>query len=310
MRSKLYAFQLWNQSTNQRSRVLWYHGRVYEWRCDISYDGKFVVFFATVPRPSEQVYGVTGVCKAPWGAPAFRWTQSHSTCGGGVFIDPRTLHVNIVDDPKVLKCTPPADACRAMKMLPFNVETSPFGLGDDDPSRQLRFKRDGWWCIEEGGPWKLDPETGMWPEVEPIHRWAPPDGGWHIDYIEQGYTFEQRPGGGYLRRYVMSTGEDVAEAVGAERLDHVIIDRMHRLIVAADGFIRAYPVDRDGRIGEADSSLDFNKLTPEDAQRTAGPSARSTLRRSGRSAPAGPERSGRPPSSNRIAARRSRRGGR
>ena len=304
VRSKLFAFQLWSQSTNQRSKVLWYHGRVYEWRCDLSYDGRFVVFFATVPRPTDQVYGMTSVCRAPWGQPLFRWTQGHSNCGGGVFIDPRTLHLNVVNEPEVLESTPPVEVVRSIKTLPFNVDLKPWGLGEDDPTRQMRLKRDGWWCVEEGGPWKDDPETGRWPEVEPVYRWSPPGGGWHIDFIEEGYTLEQRPGGGYLRRYVMSDGRNLAEVLNIERLDHVTIDRMGRLLVAGDGFVRAIPVSPDGELGEPESVLNFNRLKPEDAKRKEDPRERSSLRRAGRAAPAG----GRHTTSSRILARRARRG--
>lgn len=318
VRSKLYAFQLWNQSTNQRSKLFWYHGRVYEWRCDLSHDGKHVAFFATVPRPSEQVYGITGVCRAPWGAPMFRWQQPHSTCGGGVFTDPRTLHVNIVDDPEKLACDPKPDVARALKTLPFQVDTRPWDIGEDDPTRQMRLKRDEWWCIEEGGPWKVVPESGMWPEVEPQYRWAPPSGGWHIDYFEEGYTFEQRPGGGHLRRYVMSSGQNVAEAMGVERLDHVTIDRIGRLLVAGDGVLHAVPVSATGELGPPETTLNFNKLKPEDAQRKT--SARVSMRRTSRGGEPGEgeggrgqggggrQRSSRPVSSSRLAARRSRRG--
>ncbi|MFG0252049.1 MAG: hypothetical protein ACF8NJ_04160 [Phycisphaerales bacterium JB038] len=305
VRSKVYAFQLWNQSTNQRSKTLWYHGRVYEWRCDLSHDGRFLSFFATVPRPSDTSYGMTGVCRAPWGSPLFRWIQGHSDCGGGIFIDPRTLHLNVIDEPKKLKATPPTDVVRAIKTLPFNVLTEPWDVGEDDPTRQMRLKRDGWWCIEEGGPWKVDPETGVWPEVEPVYRWSPQMGNWHVDYIEEGVTFEQRPGGGHLRRYVMSSGVNVAEAMKIERLDHLAVDRMGRLLVAGDGYLKAVPVSAEGELGEPDAVLNFNRLNPEDAKRKVDPRSRSSLRRAGRAVQG---ESSRPVSSSRMAARRFRRG--
>ncbi|MCL4193153.1 MAG: hypothetical protein KJZ87_15560, partial [Thermoguttaceae bacterium] len=79
----------------------WFHGRIYEERCDLSPDGNLLVSFCYkgTDRPGYRD-SWTAVSRAPWLHALALWPLSGTWGGGGRFLDNRrlTLHCRGVAD--------------------------------------------------------------------------------------------------------------------------------------------------------------------------------------------------------------------
>src|SRR3954453_18587526 len=77
-------------------RGAWFHGRIYEQRCDLSPDGALMVYFATPHRRRDPSYGSawTAVSRPPWLTALALWPKTDTYNGGGVFTGRRELWIN------------------------------------------------------------------------------------------------------------------------------------------------------------------------------------------------------------------------
>ena len=88
----------WNLDQDSFETGQWFHGRVYESKCDISPDGKRFVYFASKQRRNAQHTTWTAVSNIPYfTAVAFIPNGSHSYGGGGMFNSNSSVAVNIND---------------------------------------------------------------------------------------------------------------------------------------------------------------------------------------------------------------------
>jgi hypothetical protein len=85
----------WDTQTDYVERGQWFHGRVYERRCDLSPDGSLLIYFAMDARWESETKGAwTGVSRLPYWTALTLWPKGDCWNGGGLFIDQRTLWVN------------------------------------------------------------------------------------------------------------------------------------------------------------------------------------------------------------------------
>ena len=47
--SRVYHLVLWHTDTDKLEHGSWFHGRIYAYRCDLSFDGQWLVYFALGP---------------------------------------------------------------------------------------------------------------------------------------------------------------------------------------------------------------------------------------------------------------------
>lgn len=82
---------LWDRRTDEFTLGQWLKGRIYEDKCDLSPDGRYLIYFAYDGRPHRQ-HGPawTAVSRAPWLKALALYAEGDTWGGGGVFTGPRT----------------------------------------------------------------------------------------------------------------------------------------------------------------------------------------------------------------------------
>jgi hypothetical protein len=120
----------------------WFHGRIYERRCDLNPDGSLLVYFAQKITPRslkdrDYTYAWTAVSKPPYLTALGFWPKGDCWHGGGLFAKRNVLHLNHAPGVAIphKKHTPPKK---------FHVIANPHARGEDDPIYSSRLERDGW----------------------------------------------------------------------------------------------------------------------------------------------------------------------
>jgi len=110
----------------------WFRGVLYVQRCDVSFDGKYMVYFA-MGRPGPETW--SGVCRLPWLKTLVEAEGLGASWGGGYFADRETL---------VMNGWQPAGPTAAIEM-PFSLSAGPLAFSMSEGSGVLyrRFERDG-----------------------------------------------------------------------------------------------------------------------------------------------------------------------
>ena len=80
---------LWDRGTDAFSHGQWFHGRVYERRCDLSPDGSLFIYFAAKHGRARDDDGIgeawTAISRPPYFTALALWPNLGSWYGGGVF---------------------------------------------------------------------------------------------------------------------------------------------------------------------------------------------------------------------------------
>ncbi len=238
--SKWVLLSKWNTQTDTVARGQWFHGRIYERRCDLSPDGKFLVYFAFNGKMDAENKGSwTGISKAPYVAALAIWPNGTTLGGGGFFLNDRKLFLNWSGEP--LRGRGPRGV-EVTHAHPFTgVPTNQEDLGVYFP----RLKRDGWELLEEG------PGIVRWAKRIPAspHR-----------IIKRSLASVQPATGTgtYSDEHAIElAGGQVIEMPGVEWADW---DHAGRLVFARDGKLWAGRID--GSDLSATELADFNQDKP------------------------------------------------
>jgi hypothetical protein len=139
----------WHTDTDQIEAGDWFRGRIYEHRCDLTPDGKHLVYFAATYggelRDFPYGYAWTGVCEPPSLRPIGFWSKGDAWFGGGLFEDQHHLWIN---QPAVWRSPFAAkkdDNLRSRFTVTFNANAR----GGDEPIYGMRRTRDGWALVQE-----------------------------------------------------------------------------------------------------------------------------------------------------------------
>jgi len=121
----------------------WFHGRIYERRCDLLPDGSLFVYFAANWDFSDVTYqgSWTAVSRPPWLTALALWPKGGAWNGGGLFRSDRSLWVNHGPDGVV--------AHQDHQPRGLDVSTESRGRGEDFPIFGIRLERDGWTKVAE-----------------------------------------------------------------------------------------------------------------------------------------------------------------
>lgn len=85
----------WNRSTDQFEVGQWLRGRIYERRCDLSPDGKHLIYFAMgTPRAPQTKATWTAISRAPYLKAEVFWSKGDAWAGGGMFLSSDTYWLN------------------------------------------------------------------------------------------------------------------------------------------------------------------------------------------------------------------------
>ncbi len=126
----------------------WFHGRVYERRCDLSPDGSLLIYFAQKISPHtlkdrEFTHTWTAISKPPYFTALALWPKGQSWDGGGLFKDDKTVLLN--HEKEVAEPHPSHKPGR------LHVILNDCHCGGDEPLFSERLQRDDWTLKQE---WK------------------------------------------------------------------------------------------------------------------------------------------------------------
>lgn len=251
--SKWVELVRWNLVTDEFSSGQWFHGRIYERRCDLSPDGSLLIYFcskinARTLKDQEYTKSWTAISHPPYLTALALWPKGDCWHGGGLFEDERTVWLNHKAD----------SAKPHPKHIPkkLKIRSNPDAHGEDAPIYSIRLERDGWKCLQEwkyinhGYPKML--ET-VQPEIrEKALRGRP----WiklrlirsisGLDYCEE-----------------FSIADEINHcAVALTRASWADWDRRSRLVFARDGKIFASQIEDVGVLVEREL-VDLNSAKPE-----------------------------------------------
>lgn len=243
--SKLFHIIRWNTRSDTLEHGSWFHGRLYPKRCDISFDGQWMVYLAMGAS------GVTwnGVCRLPYLRTVAQAPSVGTWYGGGYWRDPKTLMLNGWQP--------------ATGSVPFTLERlqSAFG-GEDFGVFYPRWERDGW--RRRGDNFGTERRIKDAPTFTVV---CDGDDGWQyqpsprhpsliarfIGYLDHGRTF----------RYSLEGFEDLLD----DRVDSASWDSRGNLVYSREGILYRYSL-HEIRKGLPGSVHDLERLAHIEAEQS------------------------------------------
>jgi hypothetical protein len=135
----------WHTKTDVFKQGQWFHGRIFEHRCDLSADGKFFAYCAYKPgnRLKNPDYGDswTAVSKPPHFTAVALWTLRNTGGGGGYFLKDGRMWLNHLDDNRKLHPAYRLPKGLTVKTIETYEDESAYLFDDIHRSVMLR---DGW----------------------------------------------------------------------------------------------------------------------------------------------------------------------
>lgn len=93
--SKKVAVIGWDRSSDEFLVGQWMNGRIYERRCDLSPDGKHLIYFAMNGHWDSETQGSwTGISRAPYLKALTLWPKGDCWLGGGMFLSNSSYWLN------------------------------------------------------------------------------------------------------------------------------------------------------------------------------------------------------------------------
>ena len=134
----------WDTDTDTFTAGDWFHGRIYTRRCDITPDGRHLVYFAAKfwsQRQTQLNFGHswTAISEMPRLEPLGLWAKEDCWFGGGLFSTDDAVELNERPDTLV-------DAAGHHR---FQVSWNDRAGGEDEPIYRRRLERDGWETVQE-----------------------------------------------------------------------------------------------------------------------------------------------------------------
>ncbi len=235
----------WDTDSDALEFGSWFNGRIYAERCDLSWDGCWMVYLAMGAGGETW----NGICKPPWLRTVADVPNMGAWAGGGFFSDAKTLRSNDVwhYDRSLSEFTKSGE-------IPFSIERMDSG-GETFPILSNRLERDGWrreadfgkereiflkycsystLCVDDPG-WSWQP-TSRHPMLRMFYR----------GYLVHGDTFEFRLEGSNLLN---------------PEVDWATWDAKGDLLVARRGAIERYSLAAL-KSGVPDFSLDLEHINP------------------------------------------------
>lgn len=238
--SKLFHIIRWNTKTDKLEHGSWFRGKLYPKRCDISFDGKWMVYLA-MGSSSETWNGVSAL---PYLRTSLDGPNMGTWYGGGYWRDRRTLLLNGWE---------PTRGSVPFKQRPMEAE---FG-GEDLSVLYAKWARDGWK--------RLGNNYGNDRRIKRASKYTvvcDGDDGWihqptrkhpsltvrYIGYLQHGYTF----------RFRLEGFPELIDDV----VDSACWDSLGNLLFSRDGVIYKFSLHAL-KSGAAPSAHDLEPLSPE-----------------------------------------------
>jgi hypothetical protein len=221
----------WHTDTDVFEAGNWFKGRIYEHRCDVSPNGRFLLYFAckinprTVRDPSGYTYAWTAISEPPRYTALMLWPKGDCWHGGGLFTTDRDVWLN--HRPAAAK-PHPSHVCSL-----FRVTPNPRAVGEDSPVHEMRLVRDGWKRVAQGTFQPVGKRFEVQYEANPPEIWERPGRtGMRLRRELHGINFKAF-GGPYVEHYVLVLRNGTTTPVpGATWAD---LDQKGKLVFARAG---------------------------------------------------------------------------
>lgn len=151
--SKLVRLIRWHTDTDVFEHGQWFRGRIYERRCDLSPDGKYLLYFAASWKLPLSSW--TAISRPPFLTALALWRNGGAWGGGGLFADERTILLNHGRCHAHGLETEVGSVPDAVRVLPLGECA---GSGEDAPVWYARLEREGWRCVQDGA--EREPPAG------------------------------------------------------------------------------------------------------------------------------------------------------
>lgn len=225
----------WTTSNDTFERGQWFHGRVYERRCDLSPSGELFVYFAAKHNPkqfeSDYTYAWTALSRPPYFTALSLWPKGDCWDGGGWFEADRRLHLNHCGEPRPYPKYPVHKKLR--------VETNRCGRGEDLPIYNDILQAKGWTLQTGDSPWRRDArDAPPLRALDPVKKcWSRSQAGLTLR-MELEDIDVQKPGGPYHFGFLVMRESDQQwlQVLDAQWVDW---DQRGRLVYAQDGKLYA-----------------------------------------------------------------------
>src|SRR5262245_25474668 len=234
--SRTFHIIKWNTDTDQFEYGSWFNGKLYPMRCDVSFDGQWMVYLAM--GDGGNVWN--GCCRVPFLKTFLEGDNVGTWNGGGFWRDRNSLSTNRWTSFR--------------GSAPFKIEEGSSAGGEDFSVVIPRMERDGW--TRNGANWGLerrlkskkyrvavDGDDGW---TLQIGRSGPSLKAFYRGYLDHGYTFEFQ-----LPEYPEIIDPDVEWAA---------VDCRRNLVFARGGWVYRYSLD-DIEKGKPGFAADLNGLT-------------------------------------------------
>ena len=241
-RSKLFHVIAIDTAALRITEGSWFRGKLYPMRCDVSFDGKFMVYLAM--GASGKTWN--GICQLPWLTTLIDAENTGTWFGGGYFASGRVLRTN------GWQLT---DTVSHQATVPFSHEAYKSRYGGEDLGVVYeRFERDGFTRLGENWGTERKLNTRKY-QIECVG-----DDGWScrpspkhpelsvrfVGYLAHGYTFS----------FSLNEHPDLLE--GAQ---WATWDANANLWVAWPGVVSRFTL-KDLRAGTPSFSLDLDRFEP------------------------------------------------
>jgi hypothetical protein len=235
---------LWDRRDDSFRLGQWLKGRIYERRCDLSPDGKYLIYFAMNGRWNSETKGSwTAISRAPYLKALALFPKGDCWNGGGLFTGKDTYWMNHDGEDSVL-----FDHSRMHRDLKYRSKGA-FG-GECEGVYVPRLLRDGWTLVERK-------QVG-WTRKTRFEK--PLRGGWILRKIAHGEIGSPPGKGCYWDEHEVVHPASGQRISGAD-WEWAEVDG-ERLVWAAGGKLFAGTIAEDGSLEER-LLHDFNEMTFE-----------------------------------------------
>ncbi len=180
----------------------WFKGRLYERRCDVSADGRHLVYFAAKWQGPYESW--TAISRPPYLTALALWPKGDAWGGGGLFTGRSSLQLN--HPPHQFELASGYRLPKKLRVEPFGEHS---GSGEDAPVYWHRLLRDGWTLRHDCTEHRNEVGSQVWIVYDPAQSWEKPQpggAGWMLRMDVVGVHEVQGPW--YLTEYSVHRGED------------------------------------------------------------------------------------------------------
>ncbi|HEV2836467.1 MAG TPA: hypothetical protein VGW58_14165 [Pyrinomonadaceae bacterium] len=240
--SKEVLLAVWHTDSDEFEEGQWLKARIYERRCDLSPDGKLLIYFAASHK--QPYYSWTAISQPPFLTALALWPKGDCWGGGGLFETKRRILLNH----------------RANEMqlaegfaLPRGFQVNPLGRGsgrgEDDPIVNQRLARDGWRFVQDGEAKQHGTRSSIWIEYKPAIVWSKPNTPKHNRYeLEMRICgINQRNGPWYVVEHVVRDKSN-GSMIDLGRADWADWCHSGDLLFALDGQLFRLGLSRSGAL--------------------------------------------------------------